>query len=240
MREWKWAGICCPGGKLPLQANGLPTSAVAGRGTHLALRSQRVEFQLWKQDVPWAKAGTVTVALGGDIAKEAGILPDVTALQPVLPPGGSGSSGAVRYDLHRDDEKVFEYPSGWQPQTVMRYGIAHNYYVAPSSAASIYYIAKYDMGPNFKLQDFVTSFVQAMAGRGNFAPDKQQAASIGGFPATMQWYTTSGDRPVRGVALVIQDGTYLHYIGAFADVDLWQSYEPYLVQCLESYQIPHP
>ena len=44
-------------------------------------------LQQWKQDVPWARAGEVTVALGGDIAKEMGILPDPTALQPTSPPG---------------------------------------------------------------------------------------------------------------------------------------------------------
>ena len=59
----------------PIQANGLPVSDVVDMGNHFALRSQRVVFQEWKEDVPWAQRGTVTVALGGDIAKEAGILP---------------------------------------------------------------------------------------------------------------------------------------------------------------------
>ena len=69
----------------PIQANGLPTSAVTDMGNNYSLRAQRVVFQLWKQDVPWAKAGTVTVALGGDIAKAAGILPDQGALQSGTP-----------------------------------------------------------------------------------------------------------------------------------------------------------
>ncbi|HEV8636088.1 MAG TPA: hypothetical protein VG370_17825 [Chloroflexota bacterium] len=66
----------------PLQANGAPTSRVQDMGNHYALRAQRVVFQEWKEDVPWAKKGQVTVALGGDIAKEAGILPDPAALRP--------------------------------------------------------------------------------------------------------------------------------------------------------------
>jgi hypothetical protein len=70
-----------------IQANGLPVSDVADMGNHFALRAQRVALQQWKQDVPWAKAGEVTVALGGDIAKEMGVLPDPGALQPGLPPG---------------------------------------------------------------------------------------------------------------------------------------------------------
>src|SRR5687768_5423637 len=60
---------------LPLEMNGLPTSQVQDMGNHYALRAQRAVFQEWKEDVPWARRGQVTVALGGDIAKEAGVLP---------------------------------------------------------------------------------------------------------------------------------------------------------------------
>jgi len=59
----------------PLLMNGLPTSPVTDMGNHYALRAQRVVFQHWKEDVPWALAGQVTVALGGSIAAEAGLLP---------------------------------------------------------------------------------------------------------------------------------------------------------------------
>jgi hypothetical protein len=57
-----------------LDSYGLPM-AVADQGTALVVRCQRAAFQEWKQDVPWAAAGQVTVALGGDIAKEAGLVP---------------------------------------------------------------------------------------------------------------------------------------------------------------------
>lgn len=70
----------------PIQANGLPTSDVVDMGSHHALRAQRVVFQQWKTDQPWARAGEVTVALGGDIAKEAGVLPDLLALLPIAAP----------------------------------------------------------------------------------------------------------------------------------------------------------
>ncbi len=65
----------------PIQANGLPTSAVTDEGNALVLRAQRVVFQLWKEDVPWAKKGDATMALGGDVAKETGILPNLAALE---------------------------------------------------------------------------------------------------------------------------------------------------------------
>lgn len=70
----------------PIQYNGLPTTAVTDMGILLVLRAQRVVFQQWKIDVPWARAGQVTVALGGDISKEVGLLPDPAALAPVSPP----------------------------------------------------------------------------------------------------------------------------------------------------------
>ena len=42
---------------------------------HYALRTQRAVFQQWKETVPWAAQGEVTIANGGDIAKELGWLP---------------------------------------------------------------------------------------------------------------------------------------------------------------------
>ncbi|HEX2923573.1 MAG TPA: hypothetical protein VHS28_06055, partial [Chloroflexota bacterium] len=49
--------------------------AYAAEGNSFVVRAQRATFQDWKEDVPWAKAGDVTVANGGDLAKEAGLWP---------------------------------------------------------------------------------------------------------------------------------------------------------------------
>jgi N-acetylmuramoyl-L-alanine amidase len=77
----------------PIEVNGLPQSDVVDVGNALVVRCQRVVLQQWKVDVPWAKAGEVTVALGGDIAKEAGVLPDRAPLAavagPSAPPAGA-------------------------------------------------------------------------------------------------------------------------------------------------------
>ena len=54
----------------PLWQYGLPTSKVVDYGNVFVIRTQKVVFQQWKEDVPWAKAGEVTIANGGDIAKE--------------------------------------------------------------------------------------------------------------------------------------------------------------------------
>lgn len=40
----------------------------------------------WKDDVPWARRGEVTVALGGDLSKEADLLPaEALAVQTMVP-----------------------------------------------------------------------------------------------------------------------------------------------------------
>jgi glucose/arabinose dehydrogenase len=70
----------------PIQFNGLPTSPVTDMGNHFALRAQRVVLQQWKEEVPWARAGDVTTANGGDISKEVGLLPDANAIQPIDAP----------------------------------------------------------------------------------------------------------------------------------------------------------
>ncbi|MCL5027260.1 MAG: N-acetylmuramoyl-L-alanine amidase, partial [Chloroflexi bacterium] len=59
----------------PMTFFGLPTSKVVDNGNHFAVRLQRAVIQQWKVDVPWAKAGQVTVANGGDIGAEAGFYP---------------------------------------------------------------------------------------------------------------------------------------------------------------------
>jgi len=59
----------------PVGRYGLPTSDIVDEGPALVIRCQRAVLQLWKQDVPWATAGQVTVANGGDLAKQAGLIP---------------------------------------------------------------------------------------------------------------------------------------------------------------------
>jgi hypothetical protein len=63
---------------------GLPTSRVTDMGDYLvAIRCQRAVLQRWKKDVPWAKAGEVTIANVGQIAIEAGLFPP-QGLQPTV------------------------------------------------------------------------------------------------------------------------------------------------------------
>lgn len=57
---------------------GLPV-ATQEYGNSVVVRAQRATFQLWKEAVPWAAKGTVTVANGGDLAKEAGLFPWLAA-----------------------------------------------------------------------------------------------------------------------------------------------------------------
>ncbi len=67
-----------------LDRYGLPTSRVEDEGNAYVVRFQRAVMQQWKVDVPWARAGQVTVANGGDIGKEAGIYPsDATKLEKI-------------------------------------------------------------------------------------------------------------------------------------------------------------
>jgi hypothetical protein len=91
----------------PVTMNGLPMAAVADMGNNYTLRAQRVVIQQWKEDVPWARAGQVTFALGGTIAGEAGLLPAPSALE------------AER--LYANGEKAFSlrYPASWTPMGAM-------------------------------------------------------------------------------------------------------------------------
>ncbi|HEY7065959.1 MAG TPA: hypothetical protein VII06_31085 [Chloroflexota bacterium] len=61
---------------------GAPTSGVQDAGDFYVVRFQNGALQLWKRDMPWAKAGDVTAANIGEIAAALGIFPD-EALQPM-------------------------------------------------------------------------------------------------------------------------------------------------------------
>lgn len=57
----------------PINVFGLPMG-YAKVGDAYVLRAQRAVFQQWLIDVPWARAGQVVIANGGDIAKESGVI----------------------------------------------------------------------------------------------------------------------------------------------------------------------
>ncbi len=65
---------------------GLPTSRPQAYGPMIAQRFRRIALQLWVQDVPGQpKAGTVTRVLGGDVMKEAGLIPYYALVPQPLP-----------------------------------------------------------------------------------------------------------------------------------------------------------
>ncbi len=77
----------------PLLFFGLPTSDITDMGNHYAIRLQRAVLQEWKEAVPWAAAGQVTIANGADIAKELGGLPT----EALAPDGGALSDGFEQF-----------------------------------------------------------------------------------------------------------------------------------------------
>jgi hypothetical protein len=68
-----------------LDLYGLPTSPVHDAGPMYVIRLQRAVLQEWKVKQPWANPGDVTVANGGDLAKDSGAFP-WRQLRPVSSP----------------------------------------------------------------------------------------------------------------------------------------------------------
>ncbi len=69
----------------PLRWYGLPTSRVVTYDHVHTIRLQRAVLQQWLVDLPWASAGEVTVANGGDLARGAGIFPAEVLVPKVWP-----------------------------------------------------------------------------------------------------------------------------------------------------------
>ncbi len=75
---------------------GLPVS-YADEGNSFVIRTQRAVFQYWKEDVPWAKKGEVTIANAGDLAKEAGLFPTI-AVTPEASPNAISAADTESHD----------------------------------------------------------------------------------------------------------------------------------------------
>jgi hypothetical protein len=67
-----------------LNRNGLPMAPIQNMGNVLVLRTQRKVFQQWLVNTPWARAGEVVIANGGDLGKETGLYPNA-AIFPRYP-----------------------------------------------------------------------------------------------------------------------------------------------------------
>ncbi len=98
----------------PVLRYGLPTSRIEDFGPVLAIRLQRAVLQQWKVDVPWAAAGQVVIANGGDIAKEVGFYPS-QALQletaPAATPAPVPASGfgfGIQIDPGNDPARALD------------------------------------------------------------------------------------------------------------------------------------
>ena len=75
----------------PLRWYGLPTSHVITYEHVHTIRLQRAVLQQWLTDLPWASAGEVTVANGGDLARGAGTFP-ADVLVPEIRPRADGAA----------------------------------------------------------------------------------------------------------------------------------------------------
>src|SRR5579859_2997218 len=80
----------------PIALYGLPvtTPTPEANAVVIVVRPQRAVLQQWLTPQPWAAAGQVTIANGGDIAKAAGILP-AAALVPQLPASSVATTGTT-------------------------------------------------------------------------------------------------------------------------------------------------
>jgi len=95
----------------PTLIYGLPTSIVEDMGNHFAIRLQRTVIQQWKVNTPWAAAGDTTIANGGEIAKEFGLIP-ARAQEPV----SRESLGTV--DVPIPDEQALALSESVKPSVV--------------------------------------------------------------------------------------------------------------------------
>ncbi|HZK66634.1 MAG TPA: hypothetical protein VFD42_03710, partial [Chloroflexota bacterium] len=159
----------------PIAHFGLPVS-YADMGNSFVIRAQRATFQYWKEDVPWAKQGEVSVANGGDLAKEIGLWPFyATTPEPQPQLSGAYRAQSPEYGVipfligsknttQRDLEKMLDAGFGWQKSLFQWYWIEHagkgqfnwvdtDRVVQASNALGIKVIARMDFPPDWARAD---------------------------------------------------------------------------------------
>ncbi len=156
------------------------------------------------------------------------------AAQASAPPAVAGPAG-VPWASHDDPEKSFRYPAGWQALSRGNF----NYYLAPRGSGRVLYVAPFRMGDNARIEDFMGRLYTANAPKSEFELAQSGSETIGGYPATMQWYAIKGDSPRRGVAVGIQRGAYIYYIEVSSSASAWSEYEPILLEVVRSYVPKH-
>ena len=132
-------------------------------------------------------------------------------------------------------EKSFRYPTGWQALSRGSF----NYYLAPRGSGRILYLAPLGAGANARSEDFMGRLYTANAPKSEFQLGPSQSETIGGFPATLQWYSVKGDSPRRGVAVGVQRGAQVYYLEVSSAAAAWSEYEPILLEVVRSYVPKH-
>ena len=102
----------------PLSVFGLPTSHVTHMGSHYAFRTQRAVFQQWLEDVPWAAQGEVTIANGGDIAKELGWLSGGVLIAEARPAASPSSENEAVVSAESNNDNQNQASSVSTPETL--------------------------------------------------------------------------------------------------------------------------
>src|SRR5207245_8075297 len=91
---------------------GLPMTGPVDEGNVIVVRCQRSVLQQWKTAVPWAAAGQVTIANGGDIAKEVGLVPLYEDLA-FAPNFAFVNGGPIRKDAATVALQTYDLGPGW-------------------------------------------------------------------------------------------------------------------------------
>jgi hypothetical protein len=158
---------------------------------------------------------------------------EAPAAQESAPP--SSARPSAEWARHDDPEKSFRYPAGWQGFSRGNF----HYYLAPRGSGRILYLAPFEVGDGARVEDFMGRLYTASVPRSEFELGPSRRETIGGYPATMQWYGVRGDAPRRGIAVGVQRGAHVYYLEVSSAAAAWSEYEPLLLEVVRSFVPKH-
>ncbi len=112
----------------PITLFGLPTSKVVDNGDHYVMRFQRAVIQQWKEAMPWAEVGEVTIANGGAVSVEAGMFDESITTPMASDSDETGAPSTGGGDKPPTPTPPSSPTPGPVPYTGMAYGMQGHFY----------------------------------------------------------------------------------------------------------------
>lgn len=155
--------------------------------------------------------------------------------EPTPVPVGTAVPDNVQWLQHQVPGMTIRYPADWTVSNHLERGIGRVIFTSPDARAR-FEIYTPMMAPGVTASEYLTVLSTTMAKTfPGFTAEGVRAVTIGGLPGAQQLQKSSGSKPSVSLLTIVQQGSYQRHLYAYADLDVWPTYEPLIRAMVGSY-----